>query len=214
MIERTSSQDQNRVPDPSPKQRLGFDLVSVPRWIIYFQGALLGVVATTFFIFGLMVGNFTSGGPTKGEPELDCRVSGMISFRDEKQSKPDSGAVVLLLPQANRPNERVAPRSISPKTFQPLDNPAIDLVHQHGGAVVRADQQGRFEVVVDGPADYFLVVVSRHKQVEVGETLTKKERAIISTFFSPVEDLLDDRAYYFSDVSATRQRVDLPAVNY
>ncbi len=55
------------------------DSISVPRWVVYFQGALLGIVAATFFIFGLMVGSITS--ETSVKPLVkSCQVNGEVTY--------------------------------------------------------------------------------------------------------------------------------------
>ncbi len=73
----------------------------------------------------------------------------------------------------------------------------IDFVHAAGGAIVRADDQGRFEVYVKAPATYCLLVVSRKQSKAAKHQLTKAEMAAISNYFSPVEGLLSDREYFF-----------------
>ena len=142
--------------------------VSVARWIVYFQGALLGVVAATFFIFGMMVGSLTQS-KQNGPILIDCQVSGRVMFSGTSGERPDVGAVVLLLPRDARPEKRLDGRSVNPASFVPLENPVIDFVHAAGGAIVRADEQGRFEVYVKAPGD--LLSVSGFPQTEQsGET--------------------------------------------
>ena len=170
--------------------------VSVARWIVYFQGALLGVVAATFFIFGMMVGSLTQS-KQNGATQIDCQVSGRVMFSGASGERPDVGAVVLLLPRDARPEKRLDGRSVNPASFEPLENPVIDFVHAAGGAIVRADDQGRFEVYVKAPATYCLLVVSRKQSKATEHQLTKGEMAAISSYFSPVESLLSDREYFF-----------------
>ena len=61
----------------------------------------------------------------------------------------DRGAVVLILPANKKPNSRSEGRLVHPDSFQALDNEAIDRIHRLGGAVVRADENGQFEVAID-----------------------------------------------------------------
>jgi hypothetical protein len=44
---------------PDSETRQLTDMVAVKRWVIYTQAALLGIVATSFFVFGLAVGGNT-----------------------------------------------------------------------------------------------------------------------------------------------------------
>ena len=70
--------------------------ITLPRSVVYFQAALLGVIATTFFIFGLMVGSLTSNNGF--EPEIvSCEVSGEIVYEKNGVEYQDSGAVVMMI---------------------------------------------------------------------------------------------------------------------
>ena len=65
-------------PNPAPIPVLdgNTDLVSrtiaVPRWVVYFQAALLGLVATTFFIFGLIITSRYKGAIAKVSDLYQC----------------------------------------------------------------------------------------------------------------------------------------------
>ncbi len=192
--------------------------ITLPRWLVYFQAAMLGIVATTFFIFGLMVGSVTSGSVTESIEKFDCRVSGVVQYADGGDVLADAGAVVFLLPRAAKPQQRAAASSVNPDSFMALDNPGIEVVHQLGGAIVRADENGQFEVVVDagvGKAiDYFVLVVSRNKAEESAEPLTKQQVAGIGTWFMPVERVMSDRAIYWDTLSLSTEQVELPAIRF
>ena len=191
--------------------------ISVPRWVVYFQAALLGIVATTFFVFGLMVGSLTSGGPTGTVSKFDCQVSGIVQFDTDDSRAPDAGAVVFLLPKNSRPEERSPGNLVSPDGFEPLDNPGIELVNQLGGAVVRADENGRFNVVIDASQsgiDYFLLVVSKNVGTNNPQPLTKLQVATIGTFYLPVERVMNDRTIYWSTLKARSENIELPPVTF
>ena len=192
--------------------------VEIPRWIVYFQAALLGIIATTFFIFGLMVGSLTSGVDVNAESRFDVRVSGTVEYRTDGKLLPDEGAVIFLLPKQEKPDERAAARPVSPAGFRALDNPGIEIVHQLGGAIVRADENGKFNVLIDGNAglgiDYHLLVVSRNCSRDEAELLTKQQVAAIGTFFMPVERLVNDQAIYWSSLTAREKVIELPKVEF
>lgn len=202
---------------PAPTVRTA-QLISVPRWLVYFQAGLLGVVATTFFVFGLMVGSLTSGSERPNDAKVDCRVSGRVTYRERGETKPDEGAVVFLLPKNRKPDERMDASSVSPAAFQALDNPGIEKLHQLGGAVVRADENGMFEVIIDGNEsdgiDYHVLVVSRNQAGTETEQLSKPQVAAIGTFFMPVERLVHDRAIYWSSLTARSKSQKLSAVEF
>jgi hypothetical protein len=179
---------------------------------------LLGIIATTFFIFGLMVGSLTSGVDVNAEARFDCRVSGIVEYRDDGELLPDAGAVVFLLPKKEKPDERAAASPVSPEGFRALDNPGIEILHQLGGAVVRADENGKFDVLIDGNAglgvEYHFLIVSRHQARDESEPLSKQQVAAIGTFFMPVERLVNDSAIYWSSLTAREKRIEIPKVEF
>ncbi len=180
--------------------------IVLPRWIVYFQAALLGVIATTFFIFGLMVGSLTSGIEPDELAKFECQISGTVEYPTDDGMQPDEGAVVLFLPKNVRPDQPSAGSLVSPAGFQALDNLGIDNLHALGGAIVRADQNGDFKVKVDAAGgkgvDYFLLVVSRHVANDNGLALTKQQLAGINSFFIPAERVVDDQAIYWDSINA------------
>ena len=205
-------------PNPSTgaKENSWKELIEIPRWVVYFQAALLGLIATTFFIFGVMVGNLTSNPAARVNALIDCRVIGSVVYRVDGALHADEGAVVILLPQNRKPESRYRGELVNPDSFKPLDNEAIDQIHQLGGAVVRADENGQFDVMVDANKDnavgYYLLIVSNHQRADDAEQMTKEQFASIGTFFSPVEEVVDDRAFHWMKVSANSQRIDLPQI--
>ncbi len=186
--------------------------IVVARWVVYFQGALLGVVAATFFVFGMMVGSLTQSSSNE-ENRLDCRVSGRVVFSGTNGDRPDSGAVVLLLPRDHAPEKRLDGQSIRPASFQPLGNSVLDYVHGVGGAVVRTDDRGEFEVFVEAPATFYLLVISRKQAKSAERSLVKSEMVAIGSYFSPVEGLLGDREYFLETRYIDKAEVDLGTVS-
>ena len=184
--------------------------ILLPRKVVYFQGALLGIVATTFFIFGMMVGSLT-GGPSTAKIQ-SCRVTGFVTFQKNGSSVPDSGSVVLLLPIDSANIQRQSPEQLRPNNFKPLNNPAIEMVHQAGGVVVRADESGKFDVYVDSPRSFDLLVISRNQKGK--RVLTKSEMAGIGKFFLPVETLLGDNQFVWKRVATTGKQTDLGQVDF
>lgn len=193
----------------------------VPRKLVYAQAALLGVTAVTFFLLGLMVGNVTApassdsskvGGDPFGFAE-DCRIAATVTFSKNGGPFADVGAVVFLLPTNKVPERKVAPGLVMPDTFEALDNPSIDVIHRCGGAVVRADANGQFEVLVDRNQNYRLLVVSKNRTT-IRRELTGAQRQTLETFFSPAEKLIRDQDFQWRDVKADADRVDVGTIEF
>ena len=192
--------------------------VFVPRWIVYCQAALLGLVAIGFFGLGIAVGYFSTDSEAASKSTFDCRVIGSVVCRHDGDAIADSGAVVFLLPKISRPDARAPGHLVNPDTFKALDNVAIDRIHELGGAVVRADENGEFDVFVDGRystgIDYYLLVVSKGKRGVDTKQMTKEQAAVIGSFFIPIEDVVEDRSFYWSEVNAYEERLDLAEVEF
>ena len=169
--------------------------MAIPRWIIYFQAALLGMVATTFFVFGIMVGNLTSSGNAVVSNE-SFSVTGTVRLGDSFDSPPDAGAVVIFLPTPPPDLVRQDPTLIRPTSFVPLENPTIDWIRSMGGTVVRSNIDGNFEVF-GKPGAYTLLVISNTRSNATDAKLSKKQVATISQYFLPVDQLIEKQDFFW-----------------
>lgn len=194
------------------------EMVSIPRWIVYTQAGLLGLVGTLFFLFGILVGHFTTDRSGEVSATFDCRTIGSVAYRVDGDLRGDDGAVVFLLPADKKPDQRAPGNLVNPATFKALDNAAIDRIHELGGAVVRTNKNGQFDVVIDANSgngiEYYLLIVSKHQRGVDTTQMTKEQNAIISSFFIPVEDVIEDRSYHWMKVKAYQKRLDLPEIEF
>jgi hypothetical protein len=188
------------------------DRIALPRWIVYFQAGLLGVVASTFFVLGLMIGSST-GGRDDGTTELyECQLHGEVYFADGRQKSADEGAVVIVLPADARIMERPDPNPLRPDDFQAIDNPSIDTIESIGGRVVRINRQGEFDLTLTGPREYLVLVISRFATRTDQERIPKTAVADIGGFFFPAEDLIGEKKFFLTRVVVNRRSQNLPAV--
>lgn len=181
--------------------------ITLSRRVVYFQAALLGVIATTFFVFGMMVGTLTSGRSLDQEI-LDCAVTGRVLWEGE----PDRGAVVYILPLGKTTESRLNPRSLHPDAFDAVENEVIEMIVGMGGAVVRTDRNGEFDVDVDSPARYSVVVVSKNSPSSA--QLGKKQMAALSTFFMPVNELREDKSVYVQAIQLNSTKKNLGNIEF
>jgi hypothetical protein len=194
------------------------ELIQLPRWVVYAQALLLVGTAVVFFMMGLLVGGLASPSSTDFNRTLDCRVYGTVAYRDGEDLKADPGAVVFILPVNKKPDARSQGSLVHPDSFQALDNEAIDRIYRLGGAAVRADENGQFEVTIDANAvlgvSYHVLIVSKNGEIADIDSLTKDQFASLAEFFSPVEDLIENHPFFWMELIADAERMDLPEVEF
>ena len=176
--------------------------ILLPRWIVYFQAGLIGVVAATFFVFGMMVGNLTGGNEIVQTETESFKLTGNVKLAS---GVPDSGAVVIVLPTTAKPEPRPEADPLHPDNFEPIDNPSLDQIREFGGDVVRANRTGEFEFELEGPAEYYVLVVSK-AQTRRGDRLDKEVSAKLGRYFLPYEPLIDGKKIQWTKVRMTSDR--------
>lgn len=186
--------------------------ITLPRWIVYTQAGLLGVAATTFFLMGLMIGQYSSSGPTDKTELYECQLTGQVFLIDEGKKNADDGAVVIVLPVDARIMERPAPQPLRPDEFQPIDNPSITAIEKIGGRVVRINRAGEFDLTLQGPREYFVLVISRYGVRPDKEKIPKSTVAEIGGFFFPAEDLIGDKKYFLTKIVLSRRSQNLAPI--
>ncbi len=186
--------------------------VPLPRWAIYAQGGLLGIVATTFFIFGLAVGTENPIGGPQAETG-PCQVQGSVFYDEDNQRSPDLGAVVMLLPEGAAPRQRPTGKDLNPTTFRAIENRGIDMIRSLGGSVVRVDAQGNFATDIDANRNYWLLIISKHQSAD-NDTIGKQTRADLGAWFLPIENLLQDRAFVWSKFKPQGPTHQIPTTNF
>lgn len=183
--------------------------VWLPRWVVYAQAFALGAVTIVAFVFGFMVGQVTAPADAQFKPS-DCSVSGLVAMRGTLQG--DAEAVVTFLPVDAQVHVRLDPEPIAPATFRPLQNPVIDQISLWGGAVLRTDTEGRFQVNLDAGKRYWMFVISKHVPRAEPLQLSRQEMAAVAKHFVPVEALFRDRAFSIRMVELRGERFQVPDV--
>lgn len=195
--------------------RVDPDRISLPRTAIYIQGALLGVVACVFFVFGVMAGRFTtSPEASQLQATLRCRVIGKVSERSDNQTSPDAGAMVILLPKDRYPDPRPLVSQLTPEYGIDPDSPDQQLIREIGGAITDVSDNGSFEVVVPSPRDYYLLVISKNKTRPRNERLTKEQRATMGGYFLPVDELVTDREFLWREMRITGSSEEIEPIQF
>ena len=184
-----------------PPQR-GSPYVSIPRYVIYTQGFLLGAVALVFFVFGLNVGSRSGGQSSNPLAQSSCVVSGDVLYVDSTGTAvPDVGAVVVLLPTTRRPDEKVSADGLQPAAAEvPEDNRGLLLLRSLGGDYARVDRRGHYQVRSETTGRYYLLIISRHSDRRELEHPRASELAQLGRYFIPATELLGQHRYRWQEI--------------
>ncbi|HMO13525.1 MAG TPA: hypothetical protein PKD64_14905 [Pirellulaceae bacterium] len=174
--------------------------LSIPRWVVMTQGALLGTVAFTFFIFGWMVGSLSSPQPAAIVASGKVELTGSVFATQEGERVPDMGAVIVVIPSDATPEHRPDMSQLHPDNFRPAENEAKSLIESVGGQVVRANSDGKFVAFVEESKVYQILVISKRATVDSNFGISKQMRAEFGSFFLPLEDLLKRQAFHWEEV--------------
>lgn len=191
-----ASGDVEVVAPSAPAEDVDYGKLAIPRWILFSQGLLLGVVGLVCFVFGLMIGA-RSAPETVAAETSPCVITGEISFRAGVRT-PDADAVIIIVPQESRPEEKIAASRLSPLEPEPLRNdPRLAAIRALGGDYARADEAGGYRLRVPDKGNYFLLIISHGKRQSESAAFDAIAAAQMGRFFTPTLEMLGDQAYHW-----------------
>ena len=191
--------------DPAPREPpkralVDYDRVSVPRVMLYAQGALLGIVALTCFAIGLITGgaffSTPASAPLAAQP---CVVSGAVTYAAGNRTLVDAGAVVVAVPQADQLDERAPVSGLRP--FDPEPPPmhrGVEIIRSIGGAYTRADDKGRYELRLPDRGKYFVLVISRRGENASVANIKTADLLKMGRYFDVPADLIGKQKYQWT----------------
>lgn len=201
--------------ESAPTGKIDPDRISLPRLAVFIQGALLGVVACVFFVFGLMVGRVTTSPETQANArQLRCQVVGEVQYRSNNQARPDNQSVVILLPQRRRLDVRPNSQALRPGMELDANDPNQQLIREIGGEVTVVDSKGDFELTVPSPAEYYLLIISMNRRRPSDKSITKEQRAAMGAYFVPVDELISDHDFTWQELSLTGSSRSLGTIEF
>jgi len=183
------------------------NLVAISRRVLYAQAGLIAIAGLATFSLGYLAGRGTrpkavEAAAIKPEPVL---ITGGVTYRNEAgQPVADDGAVLIVFPKANRPDDKIPVAGLRPQDPPPGEaNRTIRDIEVADGFYVRADAQGRFTLkLVPGP--YLVLLISHHAARLAGSQPKPKDLAILGDYFEGAPDLLGDRKYRLSNRSVAK----------
>jgi hypothetical protein len=182
------------------------DRVAVPRYVLYTQGLLLGAVALTCFIFGVLTGGTFFSAPSK-TAKGPCTLTGTVRYASGNQKLPDDGAVIIVLPDTKDAGQRASSAGMRPD--QPLpETPLVGVqqIRDMGGAYTRAGPQGDFSVNLASGGKYFVLVLSSHAHRTGNEEVKVMDVRTLGRFFDGAIDLLADSKYQLTSETVRGDR--------
>ena len=173
--------------------------VAVPRWAIYVQGILLGIVALVAFTLGIMVGAVSVPDAVEPQAEGPVVLTGHVTFvNSANQPIPDEGSVVIAVPTTVRPDQKIEINGLRPDEELPADDhPGVRILHELGGGLTRVDMDGNYRLQLAGPNRYFVLMLSRHARPQEGTTPDREHLAEMGRYFSDSYQLVDPEKYKY-----------------
>lgn len=189
------------VSEPDTASPSDWQMVSVPRRVVYMQGFLLGIVALVFFVFGMIVGSGSrsESGLPRSQP---CTISGTVRYEDgARQARPDESSIVIIVPLASRPDQKAAAEGLRLQDSTPGEtHPSMAVIRSLGGDYARVDRHGKYRLRVTTPGRYYLLIVSHHARRESGQQPQANDLAQIGRYFVPATSLLEDQQYTWKEM--------------
>ncbi|WP_425617930.1 hypothetical protein NA78x_001620 [Anatilimnocola sp. NA78] len=189
-------------------QRTDYNLISLPRYVLYVQAGLLAGVAIVCFTLGALMGSaFFRGEPEVAAVAKPCKISGFVQVTQGVTKKGDEGAVVFVLPQeVQKLDERSPVEGLRPQDSSPEENHrGISILRGIGGAFAKTDKTGKYELQVPRQGKYFVLVVSHAKQGKA-EDIDSQHLRKIARFFENATELIGEQKYQFSEAQFVADR--------
>jgi len=171
--------------------------VAVHRNVLYAQGVLLAVVALICFVLGILVGNGRRGGDEQTVQQRPAAIHGRVEYLTISGSQvPDEGSVVIVVPDAVRPDEKLAIEGLRPNEPPPAENhPSLVDLDLLGGAYARTGTDGRFRLQVPKDGEYRVLLLSRNMIRDTAKPLPRTHLAEMGRYFVPADELIGDSQY-------------------
>ena len=175
-----------------------YDRIAVPRYVLYAQGVLLGVVGLLCFALGVMAGGalFTRDEPATPQP---VTLSGSVTYARGSRDVADVSAVIVALPQTEQLDERAPIAGLRPDEPPPAPtHRGLEIIRTIGGAYGRADEQGRFQIELPASGKYFVLVLSANAKRPSGQQPSTEELLKMSRYFENAADFLGPNRYQWT----------------
>jgi len=194
------------------------DLILYRRRTLYVHGVLFVLL----FGIGLGAGYLIGRGNTRFEQQVQAEkqsrqrvlIEGRLVFDPGTgRLAGDEDAVVIALPESQRPEHLLSIQGIRPQDPAPDDtHRTIQAIHKLGGAYARADAEGGFSLIVP-EGDYYLLIVSAHVRRSGQEPIDEAELLQMGEYFQLAEHLIGNHRYRWT-LEKVNQGFDPIEINF
>ncbi|MGV3608625.1 MAG: hypothetical protein ACO1RA_19640 [Planctomycetaceae bacterium] len=174
--------------------------ITVPRYVVYAQGALLAVVGLVSLSLGILIGGTLFHSPAANAvPEGPVTVQGTITYAQNNRRVADEGALIAVLPDIKDPGARVKPQGLNPgQAIQPeAVRKATEQVQNMGGGLAYADAKGNYQLKLPAGGKFFILVISAHQGRSEDQVQVDDIRRI-GRFFEGATEVLGTSRHKFS----------------
>ncbi len=188
------------------------EYILLPRRTIYLQGLLFIVVGLVALGMGFLIGRGgvaekawdAEGSSHSTEPD-PVLLEGRLTFEPaDGKARPDYNAAIIVLPQSvDIENGRLHKRIPSPG-IRSLDPPpaedygSLRQIRELGGCYARADEEGRFSLVLPDSGRYHLLLISRGAARRDGSQVDPADLEALAPHFRRPGYLVGERKYRLS----------------
>lgn len=169
-----------------------------PTWIVVTQGLLLIAMLALGFGLGTM-SRRTGEVPEAAGASRPAVLAGKVLYGTSGGTQfPDEGAVVLVLPVAQRPaaDEKLAGEGLRPGDLPPdPKHVSLERLRILGGAYARADAQGEFRVTLPRGGKYHVLIVSHHGTRRAQTVPNKSDLAQLGRYVTRASEFLGEQRY-------------------
>ncbi len=176
------------------------DALLIRRRTLYVQAALIVLMAFVGLALGYLIGRGigpADRGPGSGDSHVE--LAGTLTFRDGRgEELPDSGAVVIALPQDMPPGKLLAAAGLGPQMPRDPGRVAELAIEELGGKYDRTDALGNFTLRLPKPGSYRLLFISRGARRPAGEVVTAGQLREMQRYFAAPADLIGGNKYVWA----------------
>ena len=144
------------------------------------------------FLLGWAMGRETTLSSPRAAGQKQHRIYGRMTFQTERgETWPDAESVVIAVPLAQRPADKIPITALRPDQPPPdAQHPSVQAIRKLGGDFQRTNHTGDYELTVPAVGEYFVLMISAHSPRSANEPPTTKEIVELSNYFKQPDALL------------------------